>query len=252
MEPPRIVIVEDAGELGRVGADLAAKAIAGRQGVSITAATGESPMGLYAALAAHRRSGLLETGAVTVFQLDEYVGLAPGDRRSLLGWMRRSFLEPLGVPDEQVVALPPDGESRQACAAFDLAIEARGGLDVAILGLGRNGHLGFNEPPSGPTAPTREVRLSEASVASNATYWPGLDVPDRALTAGMSTILAARRLLLIVTGERKRQILERLLTGLPTPDLPASLLRGLATATILVDQTAWPEALPRPEPGTRV
>ena len=241
MEPPRIVIVEDAGELGRVGADLAAKAIAGRQGVSITAATGESPMGLYAALAAHRRSGLLETGAVTVFQLDEYVGLAPGDRRSLLGWMRRSFLEPLGVPDEQVVALPPDGESRQACAAFDLAIEARGGLDVAILGLGRNGHLGFNEPPSSPESPTRVVELSADTLEDNARYWGSVaDVPARAVTMGLRHLLEARQIIMVVSGAAKRGIVHRALEGPVGPEVPASFLRTAdADVTVIVDRAAW-------------
>src|SRR5262245_38541949 len=105
---PRIVIVEDAEEIGKVGADLVADAIARNPAASITAATGASPMGLYSALAGRYRSQVFETNAVTVFQLDEYLGLMPGDRRSLLGWMRRSFLQPLGVDGARVVPLPSE------------------------------------------------------------------------------------------------------------------------------------------------
>jgi glucosamine-6-phosphate deaminase len=238
---PRIVVVEDAGELGRVGAELVAEAIAGTPAVSITAATGESPMGLYSALAAHHQSGALETSAVTVFQLDEYLGLAPGDRRSLLGWMRRSFLEPLGMRDAQVVPLPLDGDLEEACAAFDRAIEVRGRLDVAVLGLGRNGHLGFNEPPSWPESPTRVVELSAETLKDNARYWGSVaDVPDRAVTMGLRHLLEARRIVMVVSGASKREIVHRALEGPVGPEVPASFL-GTAEAevTVVVDRAAW-------------
>jgi glucosamine-6-phosphate deaminase len=238
---PRIVLVEDADEIGRVGADLVADAIAGGPAISITAATGESPMGLYSALAARRKSGLLETRAVTVFQLDEYLGLAPGDRRSLLGWMRRSFLEPLGVSDERVVPLLLDGDPAEACAAFDRAIEARGQLDIAILGLGRNGHLGFNEPPSARRSPTRVVELSDATLKDNARYWGSVaDVPARAVTMGLRQLLGARQIVVVVSGAAKRAILHRALEGPVGPEVPASFLRtARADVTVIVDRAAW-------------
>jgi glucosamine-6-phosphate deaminase len=244
MAAPRVVIVQDADEIGRVGAGLVADAIAGSPAVSITAATGESPMGLYSALAAHHRSGTLETSAVTVFQLDEYLGLPAGDRRSLLGWMRRSFLEPLGVSDERVVPLPPDGGPEDACAAFDQAIEARGRLDVAILGLGRNGHLGFNEPPSGPQSPTRVVELSAVTLEDNARYWGSVaDVPARAVTMGLRQLLGARQILMVVSGAAKRVIVHRALEGPVGPEVPASFLRTAeAKVTVIVDRAAWGDA----------
>jgi glucosamine-6-phosphate deaminase len=238
---PRVVVVEDADDIGHVGADLVADAIATNPAASMTVATGASPMGLYSALAERYRSGAFETSAVTVFQLDEYLGLAPGDRRSLLGWMRRSFLQPLGVDADRVVPLTADGDPREACAAFDQSLEARGALDIAILGLGRNGHLGFNEPPSAAESPTRVVELSAVTVEDNARYWGSVsDVPTRAVTMGMRTLLRARQVVLVASGEVKRAIVHRALEGPIGPEVPASLLRtAKADVTVIVDRAAW-------------
>ena len=118
---------------------------------------------------------------------------------------------------------------------------------MPILGLGPNGHLGFNEPPSPADAPTRAVELTPASLASCVTYWgPSLPVPRRALTIGMRELLAARRILLVVQGPAKRSILTRLLTESPSADLPGSFLRDLDQAVLLADTAAWPPAVPEP------
>src|SRR5690242_9101899 len=177
-------------------------------------ALGSSALGVY--------SGLGRRPDQRLVQLDEYV-VPAGDQRSLIGWLRRDVAGPLGVPDGRVVRL--DGgaiDTDAACRAYDAAVDAVGGIDVAVLGLGPNGHLGFNEPPSGRHAPTRRVSLSPASLASNARYWPGLGVPREALTAGMSTILGAGFVLLVVRGESKRAILRTMLEGPVTADVPAS------------------------------
>jgi glucosamine-6-phosphate deaminase len=218
-----------------------AEAIARNPAASMTAATGESPMGLYAALAERYRAGAFETSAVTVFQLDEYLGLTAGDRRSLLGWMQRSFLRPLGVDGERVIPLTADGDPREACAAFDRAIDARGALDIAILGLGRNGHLGFNEPPSAAQSPTRVVDLSAVTLEDNARYWGRVaDVPTTAVTMGMRNLLRARQVILVASGEVKRPIVRRALEGPIGPEVPASLLRtAKAEVTVIVDRAAW-------------
>jgi glucosamine-6-phosphate deaminase len=237
----RTRVVEDAGQLNRIGADLVTEAIAAIPTASVVAATGRTPMGLYAELAARRRSGLIDATRITVFQLDDYLGLEEDDRRSLFGWMRRSFLEPLGVPDDGVVRLPLDGDLESACAAFDRAFEARGGLDLAILGLGANGHLGFNEPPSSPETTSHAVELSPDTIEANAHYWgSAADVPTEAVTMGMSQLLSARAIVLVVSGAGKRSILHRVLEGPIGPDVPASFLRQTdADVTVLVDRAAW-------------
>jgi glucosamine-6-phosphate deaminase len=234
-------VVDDYAALSRAGADYVAGLIAANPAAAIVVATGNTPMGVYRELAARHAAGALDTRRLRVFQLDAYLGLAPTDRRSLFRWMDESFLAPLGIRPEQVVRLPGDApDPAAACRAYDAAVAAAGGFDLAILGLGPNGHLGFNEPPADPSLPTRVVRLSEQSIVSNAGYWGGRDaVPPEALTCGMAQLLAARSTLLLVSGAHKRDILRRTVEGPATPDVPASLLQGAQGVTVLADRAAW-------------
>ena len=236
----RVVAVADYRALSVAGADAIAEVVGAKPSAAVAVATGNTPLGAYDELAARHRRGELATARLRVFQLDDYVGVRPDDPRSLYGWMKRAFVDPLGVPPERVVRLAGDAaDPAAACAAYAQAVREAGGLDLAILGLGMNGHLGFNEPPSGPEAPTRLVRLARASLESNARYW-GLGSPSAALTAGMTTILAARRILLVVIGASKRAILEAAVDGPITPDVPASLLRTHPDVTVLADREALP------------
>ena len=205
---------------------------------SIVAATGRTPLGAYGRLARTARSGL-DLSSARVFQLDEYAGVDADDERSLFAWTMRAFASPLGVPADRVVGFDAcDPDTARACRNYDAAVVAAGGVDLAILGLGPNGHLGFNEPPSLPDSPTRVVRLTEASIASNAEYWPGRPVPERAFTAGMSVLLAARHIVLLVSGEEKRDILARTLRDPPTPAVPASFLQQHPSVRVIADADA--------------
>lgn len=228
-------------ELNRMGADVVAGVLGRRPEATLLVATGNTPMGIYRELARMRSAGSLDASRARVFQLDEYVGLEPGDRRSLYGWMQRAFVESLGIPSGQVTRLDADADDPgAACRAYDAAVDAAGGIDLAILGLGPNGHLGFNEPPSEADAPTRVIELTEASIESNAGYWGGREqVPARAMTAGMTVILAARQVLLVVAGAHKRNVLRRTVDGDVLSEVPASLLQRAADVTVLADRDAW-------------
>lgn len=243
---PRVVVVEDAAELGRVGADLVAGRIAAVPDAWVAVPTGETPTGLYAELAERCRAGRFDASRLTPVQLDEYLGLESGDRRSFFGWIRRSFLGPLGIADERVVRLPVDGDLEAGCAAFDATLAARGGLDLAILGIGTNGHLGFNEPPVDRDAPTRPVELTPATIESNARYWGGIDaVPTRAVTTGIRQLLSARAIVLVASGPAKREIVHRALVGPVEPQVPASFLRQASgDVTVVVDRAAWGDGDP--------
>jgi glucosamine-6-phosphate deaminase len=236
----RVVVVEDAGALARVGAAEVAAALAALPSASVVPATGRTPIGVYQELAARRRAGTFDTSRITAIQLDEYVGVDATDDRSLFGWMARSFLEPLGIDGHRVVPLPNDGDAAGACASFDRQLEERGGIDLAILGIGVNGHLGFNEPPSGGDTGSRVVDLLPETIEANATYWNGGDVPRQAVTMGLRQLLAARRILLLAAGVSKRAVTRPALEGPITPELPASFLQRAAGAvTAIVDQAAW-------------
>ena len=236
-----LIIVDDHEALSRVAADCLMESIRARPDAAIVVATGNTPMGAYRELAEQCSRGQIDTSQLHVFQLDAYLGLAPDDPRSLFGWTRRSFVEPLGIAAANVVRL--DGEAPdpwEACRRYEMAVRALGGFDISILGLGPNGHLGFNEPPSSPDAPTRLVDLTAESIASNAGYWGGEEqVPRQALTCGMDLLLAARQTLLLVSGAHKYQILHRTVEGPQTPEVPASYLQLASQVTVLADRAAW-------------
>jgi glucosamine-6-phosphate deaminase len=235
------IITDNYDDLSRAAADLIAAQIATKPDAAVVPAVGDTPMGAYRELAARYGRGELDPTRLCVFQLDAYLGLAPDDPRALYGWLLRSFVEPLGIPLANVVRLPGDApDPEAACRAYDAAVAAAGGIDLAILGLGPNGHLGYNEPPADPAAPTRVVDLTEESIISSARYWGGRDqVPRRALTAGMAPLLAARHTLLLVSGAHKREILRRTLAAPPTPAVPASYLQQAPRVTVLADRAAW-------------
>lgn len=236
----KLIVRESHDEMSDDAAERIAAIIRARPAAAILPATGTTPMTAYADLARLSNAGLLDASQVRVFQLDEYLGLDETDVRSLFVWTLRSFVTPLGIPRDRVRNLPGQvADPDAACRDYDAAIEAVDGIDLAILGLGPNGHLGFNEPPSDLDAPTRVVTLTPESVASNGLYWGGTDrVPTRALTAGMSVIRDAREVLLLVSGEHKRAILERTVRGPVTADVPSSWLQRHPNATLLADRAA--------------
>ena len=236
-----LIIVDDYETLSRRSADWLMEAIRQKPDAAIVAATGDTPMGMYRELAERRSRGLIDTSRLHVFQLDAYLGLAPDDRRSLFGWMHRSLIEPLGISETNVVRLAGDApDPSEACRAYAAAVREAGGFDISILGLGPNGHLGFNEPPSPADAPTRVVDLTPESMISNARYWGGEEhVPRQALTCGMDLLLSARRTLLVVAGAHKHQILQRAIEGPQTPEVPASYLQRASDVTVLADRAAW-------------
>jgi glucosamine-6-phosphate deaminase len=133
------------------------------------------------------------------------------------------------------------------CANFERRVTEAGGIDITILGLGPNGHLGFNEPPSTPDEPTRRIPLTPESLVSNSVYWGGPDqVPTEALTAGMTILLDAKLVILVVSGETKQEILARTIDGPVTPDNPASFLQTVPNVVIFTDRAAWGDR-PLPE-----
>lgn len=234
-----VVIGENAETAGQLAADLCAKEIRSHPTATVIPATGNTPLVTYDLLARISRQGL-DTSRLRVFQLDEYVGVPGSDPRSLFGWMCRSFLQPMRIDESRVTRLRGDvPDLDRSCAEYEQAVAAAGGIDLAILGLGLDGHLGYNEPPSPSDAPTRVVALRAETKATAASYWPpGTVTPDQGITAGMNIILGARAILLLVTGAAKRSILREVLEGPVGPDVPASYLRSVRGATVVADREA--------------
>lgn len=238
----RFSVVDDEQQLSTAAADWIAEYVHTHQRVSMVLATGNTPMKTYAELSDRHRLGAFDTSAVHVFQLDGYLGIRVDDDQSLEGWLIRSVIEPWEIPQTRFVRLPEDSDDPEAvCAEYVKAVSRVGGIDIAVLGLGPNGHLGFNEPPSAIDAPSRIVTLTEESIVSNARYWGGEDrVPRTAITAGMDVLMAAKHVILVVSGAHKQQILKQTVFGPVTELVPASFLQRHSGAWIIADKAAWP------------
>jgi len=240
MAPPSILVQRDYDDLSHAGADFVASIVAARPDATVLVATGETPMGLYAELALRQKAGTFDGSRLRVFQLDEYAGIADQDRRSLYGWTLRAFVDPLRIPHERVVRLPSRSDIPGGCAAYDRSVADAGGIDLAILGIGVNGHVGFNEPPSDRWTTTREVELTPETIRANKRYWGQEErIVRRGVTVGMTTLIGARRVLLVASGTGKRDIVRRAMLGPVSAEVPASLLREADDVTLLVDRLAW-------------
>ncbi len=234
-----VVVVEDQAALGSVAASLVVDAVGADPGLVLGVATGSSPVTTYRALAAAHESGLDFSG-VRCVALDEYLGIAESDPASYYSFVRREIAAPLDIPDEQL--LVPDGataDPEAACLAFEDAVRRLGGVDVQLLGIGRNGHLGFNEPGSPFGSRTRVARLSETTRADNARFFRRPeDVPTYCLTQGLGTICEASHLVLVASGSHKAPAVAAAVEGPVTESCPASVLQRHEHATVIVDREA--------------
>ncbi|HUR29579.1 MAG TPA: glucosamine-6-phosphate deaminase [Planctomycetota bacterium] len=248
-----IAEVEDAASAARLVADeietLATEAKNAGRPLVLGLAAGRTPVAVYDELARRVAAGSLDLSDAIAFNLDEYCGLDARDPRSFRVWMRERFFDRVGWPASRtrIPAGASDSQSHVAqCAAYERAIEAAGGLDLQLLGLGRNGHIGFNEPGSERVSRTRLVRLAPATIEDAAADFGGKErVPKLALTMGVATILDARRVRLLAFGEPKRAALERALQGPTGSDCPASFLREHSDVRVYADAAALGQSLPR-------
>jgi len=210
-------------------------------GVAITLPTGETPRGMYNELVRRITAGDLDFSTVHFFCLDDYLGASIDDPTSLTAWLDEVFLTPANLHGDHVHFVPttaPDPEA--AAAAYEAEIQALGGFRLAVLGLGPNGHIGFNEPGSSPDARTRVVNLTDESRTQNAQYYEGTPtIPDQAITIGLGTLLEADEIVLLVSGASKAEILRASLEGPMTPDVPGSFLRLAGDrVTVMADRKA--------------
>jgi glucosamine-6-phosphate deaminase len=206
-------------------------------GAAVALPTGSTPIGLYARLLARARGGAVALGAAYYFNLDEYAGVGPADPHSFAAFLRRHFLDAAEVAPDHIRLLRGDAADIGAeAAAHDAAVAARGGLDLAILGLGGNGHIAFNEPGADWAAGTHVVPLTEATRRANAAYFPdGFVVPTHGLTMGIGMIRAARRVLLMVSGPAKAEALAALRAGVADAHWPVTALCGHPGLVVVAD-----------------
>lgn len=232
------------------GRDAAAEAVADeivalverRPDTVLGVATGSTMTGVYRALVRRARERGLDVSRLTAFALDEYLGLPPGDPRLFRSVLEAHLVGDLGLDPSQLRTPDPEralDDPAGAAAAYEAALLDAGGVDLQLLGIGRNGHVAFNEPGSPPDSLTRTVELDGVTRDDAASSFGGLAAtPRRAITVGVATILRARRLRLLAFGGAKAAILARALTGPVSPEVPASLLRGHPDLALHLDAEA--------------
>src|SRR5437879_5331215 len=239
-----VILTKEYDELSRHAAAIASAAIRKRPDVRIGLATGTTPLGMYRELARMHREEALDFSRVVTFNLDEYLGLAADHPQSAHRFMRSSFFEHVNVAPENIHI--PDGTARgdldEYCARYEAAIQRAGGIDLQILGIGRNGHIGFNEPSSSLASRTRIKTLTGPTLEDNRRlFQEGESMPEAAITMGIGTILDARRILLLASGSSKARALARAIEGPVTAFVTASALQLHRDVTIVADEDAAAE-----------
>lgn len=232
----RKVVVEDYAALSNLAAGIAAGMIWSKPELVLGLPTGGTPVGFYKALV---NMGI-SLAKVRTFNLDEYVGLPREHPESYYSFMKRNLYDYVDL-DPANAHLPngnaPDPE--EECRRYEEAIRAAGGIDLMILGIGHNGHIGFNEPGTPWDSRTRRVSLTETTRKANARFFSSLDeVPREALTMGIGTIMESRRIMLLASGKDKAAIIDRALNGDPTTLVPATVLQQHPDVIVIVDRAA--------------
>ena len=203
-------------------------------------ATGATPLGLYQELAKLARANLLDFTRATTFNLDEYVGLAPDHPRSYRAYMQEHLFAKINIPRASTHV--PNGLARDIskhCQDYEDAIKRAGGIDLQLLGLGSDGHIGFNEPSSSLSSRTRLKTLTKRTIADNAQYFASeAEVPRHVITMGMGPIMEARHLLVLAIGEAKAAAVAAMVEGPLTADCPASALQMHPKCTVIIDDLA--------------
>ena len=232
----RLDVLPAAAWAGRVADDLAAR-VRATPGLRLCLPTGDTPSPVYALLAAQAQTGRFSLAATEVLALDEYLGLPPGHPARCDVRLHRELLDRLPEPPAAFHRIDADDPDPGAAAGRHDAIAARG-IDLALLGLGTNGHVGLNEPGSFADTPTRVVRVAEASRRAAVERYGADPAPTAGITLGVARLLAAGEVWLLVTGERKAGILARALDAPEGSDCPASYLRRHGRLRVIADEPA--------------
>ena len=236
----KIYYSETAKEAGLLAAEVIKNAVNANPEATLGLATGSSPLEMYAALADMYNKGEVSFKNVKSVNLDEYVGLTPDHDQSYAYFMKKNLFEKIDILPENTnipsgVAEDPKAET----ARYDALLDSIGGVDVQVLGIGNNGHIGFNEPADTFSYGTMLVTLTDSTIDANQRFFASRDeVPKQALSMGIGHIMTAKTIVLLANGKGKAEILERSLFGEITPEVPASILRFAKDVRVFADKEA--------------
>jgi glucosamine-6-phosphate deaminase len=228
-------------EMSREAARIVASAVASCPSATLGLATGSTTLGMYKELVRLHKERGLDFSKVTTFNLDEYLGLSEEHPQSFHRFMRENFFDQMNA-DAAKIHIPDGtigGNYEEYCDSYERAIRNAGGIDLQVLGIGRNGHIGFNEPTSSFGSRTRLKVLTQETIEDNRrSFAPGEEVPECAITMGIGTILEAKKILLLATGEAKAETVAEAIEGPITASVTASCLQMHPDVTFVIDEAA--------------
>ena len=230
-------------EMSAAAADIIAKQINIKKDSVIGLATGSTPVGMYKKLAEMNKSGMVDFADVKTVNLDEYYPISPENRQSYRYFMNVNLFDNININKENTYV--PDGSAEnpdEACENHEKVIKALGGIDIQVLGIGQNGHIGFNEPEENLSLFTHKTDLTENTIQANSRFFSEDEVmPTAALTMGMGTIFGAKKIIMLINGKNKSEAFQQLLNDKITTDCPATLLKLHPNVTVLCDKEAFGE-----------
>lgn len=236
----RIIIVGSYEKLGVEAANIVAGQIYLKPDSVLGLATGSTPVSMYQRLVAVHRTVGLDFSQVTTFNLDEYIGMGPENPQSYHYFMWENFFKHINIRPENVHI--PNGMAEDMEAEgerYERLIEEQGGIDLQVLGIGQNAHIGFNEPDVKFAATTHKVELDEETIQANSRFFESIsDVPRYAVSMGIKTIMMAEHVVLLASGENKAKAVHRAVCGDVTPEAPASILQLHRDVAVIVDREA--------------
>lgn len=236
----RIYKAKDYFDMSRKAANIISAQVILKPDCVLGLATGSSPLGTYEQLIDWYRKGDLDFSQVSSVNLDEYLGLDPEHEQSYRFFMNENFFNHINIDKSRTFV--PDGlasDIEKVCKDYDSLIEDVGGIDLQLLGLGRNGHIGFNEPSNGFVRDTHCVELTPSTIDANKRFFASEeDVPHKALTMGIKNIMMARKIVVVVNGKEKAAALKEAVYGPITPKVPASILQLHPDVVIIADEAA--------------
>ena len=236
----RIIRTKNYDEMSRKAAAIIAAQVIHKPDCVLGLATGGTPVGTYKNLVEWYKSGDLDFSEVSTVNLDEYRGLPREHRESYWSFMHRNLFDHVNIPQDRINL--PDGTNMDAdaeCKRYDAVIASMGGVDLQLLGIGHDGHIGFNEPSDAFDMGTHCVDLTEETIEANKRFFASKEeVPRQAYTMGIKTIMQARKVLLVANGAGKAEIIKRAFFGPVTPEVPASILQMHPDCTIVLDAEA--------------
>ena len=235
-----IIIAQNKEDFDRIAADIISQQIKDKPDSVLGLATGSTPLGLYAQLVERNKKGEVDFSQVKSFNLDEYKGLAKDHPQSYYYFMYENLFGKVNINESNINL--PNGEAEdpaKECVEYEKKIKEAGGIDLQVLGIGHNGHIGFNEPGTPFESTTSLIDLDELTIEANSRFFESADqVPRQALSMGIKTIMQARKIILMITGKDKAEIAAKAINGSITPEVPASVLQLHPFVTVLLDQEA--------------